>query len=71
MLDGRYHLDSEIARGAIGIVWRGRDALTGETVAVKMLRPEAAAVTELVDGFLGEAEILAGLDHPSDRKSVV
>jgi hypothetical protein len=34
-------------------------------VAVKVLRPEAAAVPELVDSFLGEAEILAELDHPS------
>ena len=29
------------------------------------MRPEAAEVPELVDGFLGEAELLAGLDHPS------
>jgi serine/threonine-protein kinase len=34
-------------------------------VAVKMLRPEAAEASDLVTGFLAEAEILAGLDHPS------
>jgi serine/threonine-protein kinase len=65
LLGGRYHLKEEIARGAIGAVWRAVDTVAGETVAVKVLRPEAAAVPELVAGFLGEAEILAELDHPS------
>ena len=64
VLDGRYRLEAEIARGAIGVVWRAVDATTGEPVAVKLLRPEAAAATDLVTGFLAEAEILAGLDHP-------
>jgi serine/threonine-protein kinase len=65
VLDGRYRLDAEIARGAIGMVWRAEDVTTGEPVAVKLLRPEAAAAPDLVSGFLAEAEILAGLDHPS------
>lgn len=64
VLDGRYRLDAEIARGAIGVVWRAVDVTTGEPVAVKLLRPEAAAAPDLVSGFLAEAEILAGLDHP-------
>jgi serine/threonine-protein kinase len=65
LLDGRYRLESEIARGAIGAVWRALDTKTDEYVAVKLLRAEAAEVPDLVTGFLGEAEILAGLDHPS------
>ena len=65
LLDGRYHLKEEIARGAIGAVWRAVDTLVGDSVAVKVLRPEAAEVPELVTGFLGEAEILTELDHPS------
>jgi serine/threonine-protein kinase len=65
MLGRRYKLETEIARGAIGVVWRALDTETGERVAVKRLRPEAADIPELVDGFLGEVEILAGLDHPS------
>lgn len=64
VLDGRYRLDAEIARGAIGVVWRAVDITTGEAVAIKLLRPEAAAAPDLVSGFLAEAEILAGLDHP-------
>jgi serine/threonine protein kinase len=65
MLDGRYRLETEIARGAIGVVWRAVDVTTGEPVAVKMLRPETVTSTDLVTGFLTEAEILAGLDHPA------
>jgi serine/threonine-protein kinase len=65
LVGDRYRLEAEIARGAIGAVWRAFDTVTGERVAVKVLRPEAAEVSDLVDGFLGEAEILAELDHPS------
>ncbi|MEV4136436.1 protein kinase [Dactylosporangium sp. NPDC049742] len=65
MLGDRYRLETEVARGAIGAVWRAYDEQTGRWVAVKVMRAEAAEVPELVDGFLGEAELLAGLDHPS------
>ncbi|GEM_PF-1050679 len=65
LLDGRYRLDGEIARGAIGTVQRGFDALAGTPVAVKLLRPQVCGIPELVAGFCAEAEILAELDHPS------
>jgi hypothetical protein len=65
LLDGRYRLEGEIARGAIGAVWRAVDTATGEPVAVKLLRPEAADQPELVLGFRAEAELLAEIDHPS------
>jgi hypothetical protein len=65
LIGGRYRLDAEIARGAIGTVWRGMDISTDTPVAVKLLRAEAGAVPALMQGFLTEAEILAGLDHPS------
>ncbi|MEV8511348.1 serine/threonine-protein kinase [Dactylosporangium sp. NPDC051484] len=65
VLGKRYRLESEVARGAIGAVWRAYDTQANEWVAVKVLRPEAAEVPELKDGFLGEAELLAALEHPS------
>src|SRR5205814_788130 len=46
---GRYELEAEIAKGAIGTVWRGRDTGTGERVAIKLLRPEVAAQPDLVE----------------------
>lgn len=64
LLHGRYQLHAEIARGAIGAVWSGRDTATGRAVAVKLLRSEAASQPDLVRNFVDEAEILAGLSHP-------
>ncbi len=61
---GRYELEAEIAKGAIGTVWRGRDTVTGQRVAVKQLRPEAAGQPDLVEAFLAEWRVLAGLHHP-------
>jgi serine/threonine-protein kinase len=69
VLNGRYRLDAEIACGAIGTVWRGTDTATGDAVAVKLLRPEAAEQPDLIDAFLAEAEILADLEHPSVIRS--
>ena len=63
--EGRYQLEAEIARGAVGTVWRAVDTRTGDRVAVKVLRPESAAQPGLVERFLTEAELLAELDHPS------
>ncbi len=60
----RYERGDEIARGAVGTVWRAVDRERDEPVAIKVLRPEAALEPELVAGFAAEAEILAGLDHP-------
>ncbi|MEV7229490.1 protein kinase [Polymorphospora sp. NPDC051019] len=65
LLDGRYRLEREIARGAIGAVWRAVDTRDDTAVAVKLLRPEAAEQPDLVEAFIVEAELLALLDHPS------
>lgn len=65
LVAGRYRLVTEIARGAIGTVWRAWDTSNEHWVAVKLLRPEAAAQSDLVVAFLNEAELLADLDHPS------
>lgn len=37
MLAGRYELDQEIGRGAMGVVWRGRDTVLDRDVALKQL----------------------------------
>jgi serine/threonine-protein kinase len=60
----RYEPEREVARGAIGSVWRAVDRHTGVRVAMKVLRPEAAAQPDLVAAFAAEGAILADLDHP-------
>ena len=58
-------LGDEIARGGMGVVLRGTDAVLGREVAVKVLQeqfgPESAAARRFVD----EARITAQLQHPA------
>lgn len=42
MIAGRYRLEEVIGKGGGGSVWRARDRVNGETVAVKLLAPETA-----------------------------
>lgn len=63
-LAGRYQFESEIARGAAGVVHRARDLITGETVAIKVLHTEAADEPVMAEAFLDEAEVLSELNHP-------
>jgi serine/threonine protein kinase len=64
VLADRYVLEQEIARGAVGVVWRGLDRVTGDRVAVKVLRPELRGETEIFESFRAEAGILRTIDHP-------
>jgi eukaryotic-like serine/threonine-protein kinase len=58
----RFELD-ELARvGGMGAVYRARDRLSGELVAVKLLRGAAGGHE---DRFLREAALLAELRHPA------
>jgi len=59
----RFELERLAKAGGMGAVWRGRDRLTGETVAIKLLRdPEHGGHD---DRFLREAALLAELRHPA------
>lgn len=64
VLADRFVLQSEIARGAVGVVWRAADRVTGDQVAVKILSEELRGEPAVVEGFFAEAEILAAIDHP-------
>jgi non-specific serine/threonine protein kinase len=59
VLDGRFELARAIARGGMGVVFRGTDRQTGELVAVKTVPAAASA-----DRFTREVELLAALRHP-------
>ncbi|MFN7971080.1 MAG: tetratricopeptide repeat protein [Acidobacteriota bacterium] len=58
---GPYRIDEEIARGGMGIVYRGRHAETGLEAAVKTVR---VAESWLVGGIRREIHALARLRHP-------
>ncbi len=61
---GRYRLDSRIATGGMGEVWRATDTLLGRTVAVKVLKHEYSDDPGFRARFATEAQHAAALDHP-------
>ena len=69
LVAGRYRLHRAIGRGAMGIVWRGRDELLDRDVAVKEVQVTSAATpadTETIyRRTLREARTAARLSHPS------
>ena len=60
----RYRLDSRIATGGMGEVWRATDARLGRTVAVKLLKDEYADDPTFRTRFTSEAQHAAALHHP-------
>ncbi|HJQ98049.1 MAG TPA: AAA family ATPase [Candidatus Polarisedimenticolaceae bacterium] len=63
VLNGRYRLESEVGRGAMGVVFRATDLTLRREVAVKAL-PEAAGSSEARERLLREARAAAALNHP-------
>ncbi|MBK8900145.1 MAG: protein kinase [Anaerolineaceae bacterium] len=65
LIAGQYELGEPLGQGAMGTVYRGRDRVTGQPVAIKMLdRSRVAGNPELVERFRREAEALRQLAHP-------
>lgn len=66
---GRYQVDKELGKGAMGIVYLGKDPKIGRTVAIKtMALSQEFEPTELEDvksRFFREAETAGRLSHPN------
>lgn len=63
MIDGRYMVEREIARGSMGVVYLAQDIGLGRKVALKLIAPELAQRPEVVDYFQHEAAALASVRH--------
>jgi serine/threonine-protein kinase len=62
-LSGRYRLDRELGHGGMATVYLAHDIKHDRRVAVKVLRPELAAVIG-AERFLSEIKTTANLQHP-------
>src|SRR5262245_25690632 len=58
----RFEVERQAGAGGMGIVYRAKDRLTGEPVALKVI---AGRTTQESERFLREAALLAELRHPS------
>jgi serine/threonine protein kinase len=64
---GRYIIESEIGRGAMGVVFKARDTVLERTVAVKTVNMalEREHADKYEARFYQEARAAAGLNHPN------
>ncbi len=62
LIAGRFTVERLADRGGMGAVYRARDSLTGQHVALKLLH--LAHNTEALQRFTREASLLAELHHP-------
>lgn len=63
--DGRYQLQMEIGRGAMGIVYRAWDVRLDRPVALKQLFDRGKNEPQTLRRFRQEARVLARLSHPN------
>src|SRR5689334_14875929 len=63
-LTDRYRIDRELGRGGMATVYLAHDLKHDRKVALKVLRPELAAVLG-AERFLAEIRVTANLQHPN------
>ncbi len=67
---GRFELLAPIGEGGMGRVFRGRDAASGEEVAIKVLSPRRHVDELAVRRFRREARLLSRIDSPAIARFV-
>lgn len=65
ILDNRYRLDTQIARGGMSTVFRGKDLRLGRDVAVKVMDDRYLDDAVFRSRFVREAKSMAQLHHPN------
>lgn len=60
-----YTVEGELGRGGMSVVYRARDVRLRRDVAIKLLPPELAFVSNVRERFMREAQTAAQLAHPN------
>jgi serine/threonine-protein kinase len=61
---GSYEIISQIGKGGMGVVYRGRHSILGRPAAIKVLLPELSQRREIVARFFNEARAATAIRHP-------
>jgi predicted Ser/Thr protein kinase len=62
---GRYRIESFVARGGMGVIYKATQLALQRIVALKLVAPELAGDEAFRERFKREAMLAAALDHPS------
>ena len=62
---GRFRIERELGRGAVGVVYLAHDTKLDRSVAIKSLPAEVMANPKARSRFAREARVLASLNHPN------
>src|SRR5450631_1195120 len=62
---GKYEMQSRLAQGGMGEVWKGFDSQLKRIVAIKLLRTDLQHDSEFTIRFEREAQLIAALRHPN------
>ena len=65
VLHGEFEVESEIARGGMGVVYSARDVQLGRSVALKVLAFDKSMTVRSAERFKREARMVADLEHPN------
>lgn len=65
LVAGRFRVEDLLGTGGTASVFRARDEVTGQTVAVKLLHPHLSQSDTLREAFLREGRRTAHVSHPS------
>ena len=65
VLDGRYRIDEEIARGGMGVIYRATHLTLDLPRAVKLVTPQFARDHRYLERFRVEATAAARIEHPN------
>lgn len=65
VLDGRFRVDERMREGRFGEFWRATHIQSGQTVAVKLLKPDLFMDGEAIRRFQRETKLLTSFTHPN------
>jgi hypothetical protein len=63
LIAGRYRILDPLGRGGMGAVYRARDEVLDDEVALKILRPEVAGTPEMAARFRSEIKLARKVSH--------